>query len=214
MGYKQSRGDIMSLLRNIFGPSQEEIWSQFANEIGADFVNEGIWKAKKVVARFENWVVTLDTYTQSSGKTSTTYTRIRAPYVNKDGFNFKIYKSGWFSDIGKTFGMQDVEIGYPEFDEKFIIKGNDESKLRELFSSDKIRELISSQENIYLEVKDDEGWFGTDFPEGVDELYFQTMGVIKDIERLKSLYMLFALILNKLCIMGSAYEEGPEITLK
>lgn len=204
----------MSLLRNIFGPSQEEIWSQFANEIGADFVNEGIWKAKKVVARFENWVVTLDTYTQSSGKTSTTYTRIRAPYVNKDGFNFKIYKSGWFSDIGKTFGMQDVEIGYPEFDEKFIIKGNDESKLRELFSSDKIRELISSQENIYLEVKDDEGWFGTDFPEGVDELYFQTMGVIKDIERLKSLYMLFALILNKLCIMGSAYEEGPEITLK
>lgn len=204
----------MSLLRNIFGPSQEEIWSQFANEIGADFVNEGIWKAKKVVARFENWVVTLDTYTQSSGKTSTTYTRIRAPYVNKDGFNFKIYKSGWFSDIGKTFGMQDVEIGYPEFDEKFIIKGNDESKLRELFSSDKIRELISSQENIYLEVKDDEGWFGTDFPEGVDELYFQTMGVIKDIERLKSLYMLFALILNKLCIMGSAYEEGPEIILK
>lgn len=204
----------MSLLRNIFGPSQEEIWSQFANEIGADFVNEGIWKAKKVVARFENWVVTLDTYTQSSGKTSTTYTRIRAPYVNKDGFNFKIYKSGWFSDIGKTFGMQDVEIGYPEFDEKFIIKGNDESKLRELFSSDKIRELISSQENIYLEVKDDEGWFGADFPEGVDELYFQTMGVIKDIERLKSLYMLFTLILNKLCIMGSAYEEGPEIILK
>lgn len=204
----------MSLLRSIFGPSQEEIWSQFANEIGADFINEGFWKAKKVVARFENWVVTLDTYTQSTGKTSTTYTRIRAPYVNKDGFNFKTYKSGWFSEIGKTLGMQDVEIGYPEFDEKFIIKGNDESKLRELFSSDKIRELISSQENIYLEVKDDEGWFGTDFPEGVDELYFQTMGVIKDIERLKSLYVLFALVLNKLCIIGSAYEEGPEIILK
>ena len=110
--------------------------------------------------------------------------------------------------------MQDVEIGYPEFDEKFIIKGNDEAKLIELFSSDKIRELISSQDNIYLEVKNDEGWFGTDFPEGVDELYFQTMGVIKDIERLKSLYMLFALVLDKLCIMGSAYDEGPEITLK
>ncbi|MCQ4924497.1 DUF3137 domain-containing protein [Tissierella sp. P1] len=204
----------MSLLRSIFGPSQEEIWSQFANEIGADFINEGFWKSKKVVARFENWVVTLDTYTQSTGKTSTTYTRIRAPYVNKDGFNFKIYKSGWFSEIGKTLGMQDVEIGYAEFDEKFIIKGNDEAKLIELFSSDKIRELISSQDNIYLEVKNDEGWFGTDFPEGVDELYFQTMGVIKDIERLKSLYMLFALVLDKLCIMGSAYEEGPEITLK
>lgn len=125
----------MDLLRGVFGPNQEEIWNQFAGEIGADFVNEGFWKGKKVVARFENWVVTLDTYTQSTGKTSTTYTRIRAPYINKDGFNFKIYKSGWFSDIGRTFGMQDVEIGYPEFDDKFIIKGNDESKLIELFSS-------------------------------------------------------------------------------
>lgn len=203
----------MGILRSIFGPSQEEIWSQFANEIGGDFVDEGFWKAKKVVARFENWVVTLDTYTLSTGKTSTTYTRIRAPYVNKDGFKFKIYKSGWFSDIGKTLGMQDVEIGYPEFDERFIIKGNDESKLIELFSSDKIRELINVQDNIYLEVKEDEGWFGTDFPDGVDELYFQTMGVIKDIERLKSLYMLFSLILNKLCLIGSAYEHDPEVLL-
>lgn len=204
----------MGLLRGVFGPNQEEIWNQFAGEIGADFVNEGFWKGKKVVARFENWVVTLDTYTQSTGKTSTTYTRIRAPYINKDGFNFKIYKSGWFSDIGRTFGMQDVEIGYPEFDDKFIIKGNDESKLIELFSSEKIRELINSQDNIYLEVKDDEGWFGADFPDGADELYFQTVGVIKDVERLKSLYMLFALILNKLCLIGSAYEDDPEVTLK
>lgn len=204
----------MSLLRELFGPSQEEIWTQFANEVGADFVDGGVFKTKKVVGRFQNWVVTLDTYTVSTGKSSTTYTRIRAPYVNKDGFNFKIYKSGLFSDVGKTFGMQDVEIGYPEFDEDFIIKGNNEDKLIELFSSEKIRELISGQKNFHMEVKDDEGWFGSEFPDGVDELYFQTHGVIKDIGRLKDLYMLFALVLNKLCLIGSAYEEVPEIILK
>lgn len=204
----------MSLLRELFGPSQEEIWTQFANEVGADFVDGGMFKTKKVVGRFESWVVTLDTYTVSTGKSSTTYTRIRAPYVNKDGFNFKIYNSGLFSDIGKTLGMQDVEIGYPEFDEDFIIKGNNEDKLIELFSSEKIRELISGQKNFHMEVKDDEGWFGSEFPDGVDELYFQTFGVIKDIQRLKDLYMLFALVLNKLCLIGSAYEEVPEIILK
>lgn len=203
----------MSLLRDIFGPSQEEIWSQFAEEIGADFIKDGFWKAKKIVSRFENWVITLDTYTQSTGKSSITYTRIRVPYINKDGFNFKIYQSGLFSGIGKTLGMQDVEIGYPDFDERFIIKGNDEPKLIELFSSEKIRELISCQDNIHLEVKDDEGWFGTDFPDGVDELYFQTTGIIKDIEILRNLYMLFILILNNLCMMGSAAEEGPDIIL-
>lgn len=204
----------MSFLRDIFGPSQEEIWNQFANEIDADFINQGFWKTKKIVARFENWAITFDTYTRSTGKTSTTYTRIRAPYVNKDGFNFKICKRGWLSGIRKTLGMKDIEIGYPEFDEKFFIRGNDELRLVELFSSDKIRELVISQDTMYLEVKNDEGWFGTDLPEGITELYFHTIGVIKDVERLKNLYMLFSLMLNKLCIMGSADEEGPDIVLK
>ena len=120
----------------LFGPSQEEIWTQFANEVGADFVNEGLLKAKKVVGRFENWVITLDTYTVSTGKSSIKYTRLRAPYITKDGFNFKIYKKGLFSNVGKTLGMQDVEIGDPEFDENYIIKGSDETKLIELLSSD------------------------------------------------------------------------------
>ena len=198
----------------LFGPSQEETWTQFANEVGADFVDGGIFKGKKVVGKHENWVITLDTYTVSTGKSSSTYTRIRAPYINKDGFNFKIYKKGMFSNVGKTLGMQDVEIGYPDFDEMFIIKGSDETKLIELFSSDKIRELISLQKNFHMEVKDDEGWFGSQFPDDVDELYFQTHGVIKDIVRLKDLFMLFALVLNKLFLMGSADEKVPDITLK
>ena len=51
---------------------------------------------------------------------------MRAPYVNPDGFRFTIYRQGVFSDIGKWLGMQDVTVGCPEFDEAFIIKGNNE----------------------------------------------------------------------------------------
>lgn len=204
----------MSIFKKIFGPSQEEVWSQFAEEIDAEFVNEGVWKKKKIIANFENWNITIDTYTVSSGKNSTTYTRIRAPYINKDDFRFKIYRSGVFSNIGKTFGMQDVPIGDPEFDENFIIQGNDEEKLREIFLIDKIREFISSQNRIHFEIKDDEGRFGTKFPDNVDELYFQAAGIIKDIEKLKELYFLFVLVLNKLCLMGLASEENPKVELK
>ena len=55
----------------------------------------------------------------------------------------------------------------------------------------KIRELIAAQKDIKFDVKDDEGWFGTKFPEGVDELHFAVAGVIKDVDRLKLLYDLF-----------------------
>ena len=200
----------MGLLREIFGPSQHEVWEALCQEIGADFIDGGFFKGTKVVAEIKEWVITLDTYTVSTGKTSTTYTRMRAPYLNKDGFKFRIYRKGIFSNIGKLLGLQDIEVGYPEFDDQFIIKGNDSDKLVSLFSNSRIRKLIEIQPDISLEVKDDEGWFGSEFPEGVDELYFQVPGIIKDMDRLKTLYFLFAEVLNQLCLIDSAYEDNPE----
>jgi hypothetical protein len=110
--------------------------------------------------------------------------------------------------------MQDIEAGHADFDREFIIQGNDENKVRLLFGNAEIRRLLEAQPAIHLEVKDDEGWFGTAFPEGVDELYFQVAGVIKDVERLKTLYELFAETLNHLCHIGSAYEDDPRLALK
>jgi len=74
-----------------------------------------------------------------------------------------------------------------------------------------VRRLIENQQTIRLTVKDDEGWFGTRFPEGVDELYFCVLGIIKDIERLKSLFDLFAEVLDHLCRIGSAYEDERQL---
>lgn len=207
----------MGFLRQIFGPSKEEVWQQLCDETGADFVEGGFWKGGKVQARLGEWVITLDTFhtTHSTGNSQQTryYTRLRAPYVNKDGFRFTIYRKSIFSGLGKLFGMQDVEVGHPQFDEEFIIKGNDEKKLRALFGNAMLRELLSMQPAVHLSVKDDEGWFSGSFPEGVDELYFQVDGIIKDVERLKTLYELFAVTLNQLCHIGSAYEDDPQVEL-
>jgi hypothetical protein len=203
----------MGFLRQLFGPSKEEIWRQLCSEIGAQYVEGGFWKGTKVQVYHGQWTITLDTYTVSHGKSSTTYTRMRAPYVNKDGFQFTIYRKGIFSGLGKLLGMRDVEVGFPEFDEAFIIKGNDEEKLRALFANPRLRQLIDMQPEVHLTVRDDEGWFFTSFPEGVDELYFSVVGVIKDVDRLKSLYYLFAETLNHLCHIGSAYENDPHLEL-
>ena len=155
-----------------FGPSKDEMWRQLSEEIGAEFVEGGFWKGNKVQAHVGPWTVTLDIYTESTGESSVTYTRMRAPYVNPEGFRFTIYRKNLFSDLGMLLGMQDIEIGEPEFDEAFIIKGNDESRVESLFSDSKIRQLVQAQPKIRLEVKDSEGWFGPKFPENVDELQF------------------------------------------
>ena len=190
----------MGTWRKLFGPSKQEIWRQLSTEIEARYVEGGLWKGDKVQAIHGEWTVTLDTYAVSTGKTVIVFTRMRAPYVNPDGFRFTIYRKGVFSDLAKRFGMQDVEVGVEPFDRDFIIKGTDETKLRELFSSPTIRDLIAKQPEIHFEVKD-------------DELYFAVPGVIKDVERLKLLYELFGETLDQLCRMGSAQREGPDVTM-
>ena len=200
-------------LRKLFHPSREAVWRQLADQIKADIVDGGFWKGERVEARIAEWTVTLDTFVVSTGRTSTTYTRIRAPYVNADGLRFTIYRRGFFSDFAKRLGGQDIEVGDVAFDRDFIIKGNNPAKVQFLFANARLRELISGQPAIRLEVKDDEGWFGARFPEGVDELRFTVVGVIRDVERLKKVFDLFAETLQQLCAIGSAYENDPQVQL-
>ena len=112
-------------------PAKTRSGGNSARKSGPSFVEGGFWKGSKVQSHVGPWTITLDTYTESSGESSTTYTRMRAPYVNPEGFRFTIYRKGPFSGLGKLLGMQDIEVGDPEFDEAFIIKGNDESMVRD-----------------------------------------------------------------------------------
>lgn len=196
-----------------FGPSREEVWRQPCREIGAEFIEGGFWQGSKVQAHVGPWTVTLDTHTVHTGHAHFTYTRMRAPYANPDGFRFTLYRKGSFSELGKLLGMQDIEVGDPEFDEALIIQGNDEFKVRDLFAGARLRSLALAQPSLRLSVKDDEGWFGARFPGGVDELHFQVLGVIKEVDRLKGLFDLFAEVLHQLSRIGSAYEENPGVAL-
>ncbi len=199
----------MGFLKDLFGPSQHEVWSELARQIGGDYIDPGWWTGKIVQARAGDWIITLDTYTVSTGKSSVTYTRMRAPFVNHDSLRLTVYRAGIFTGLGKLFGMQDVEIGHEPFDTDFVVKTNDESKARYLLGQPRVRELVQRQPAFYLDIKDDEGWFGAQFPQGVDELYFQVTGVIRDLEVLKSLFELFGEVLQVICHMDSAYEDDP-----
>jgi hypothetical protein len=196
-----------------FGPGKDEVWQALSREVQGAFVPGGFWKGSKVQARVGPWTITLDTYTEHSGESSVTYTRMRAPYVNPEDFRFTIYRKSVFSGLGKFLGMQDIEVGEPEFDEAFIIQGNDETRVQNLFADPKLRALLAAQPRLHLTVKDSEGWFGPAFPDDVDELYFRVAGVIKDLDQLKGLFEVFAAVLERLCRIGSGRKEEPGVAL-
>jgi hypothetical protein len=198
----------------LFGKSRKEVWKQLAKEIDADFIKGRLFQSPRVELKHNNWIICLDTYTVSTGKSSITYTRMRAPLINAKQFNFKIYRKGIGSNIGKALGMQDIEIGYDDwFDRDFIIKSNDEELLIKLLQNHNIRRLIEKQTKIVFELKDNEGRFGPKYNENESVLYFVVVGVIKDKERIIDLYDLFKEVLNEFESIGFTINQAPKVQL-
>ena len=84
--------------------------------------------------------ITLDTV---SGRYSTT-TYVEATldqHVNK---KMVIYKEKYISKIGKILGMQDIELGYPDFDQEIIVKGSDEKFVKKVLTNE-IQYLLLKQ---------------------------------------------------------------------
>ncbi|MGI9470753.1 MAG: hypothetical protein ACR2NZ_04405 [Rubripirellula sp.] len=203
----------MGLLRDVFGPSKDEIWSQLAAEIGGEHIGDGTMKSGGVRCRHRQWEFVLDTCVINSGQGTTQYTRMRAPFINKDGLYVKLYRKDFLTGIRSFFGMHDIEIGDKYFDDQFIIKGNDAAKIRALLGDGTLKRLIDLQPRISLEIKDDEGLFGAAFPDGVDEVVFLAVGAMQDLDHLKGLFQLFARLLERLVRIDSAYEDDPGVHL-
>lgn len=194
-------------MKRLFGESQRDIWERFASQIEGKYIHGGFLKSNRIEAKFDYWTMVFDTYSQSTGKSNSIYTRIRLAYKGKDDFNFQMYSKSFFSGFGKALGMKDIELGYGEFDDRFIIKGNDRKKLKELFASDRLRELLKTQKRINLEIRKDKRLFQQDIGDDIRQLYFYDMGLIKDEERLANLYFLMVHLINQLAQMEIAERE-------
>ena len=175
----------------LLGSSQKEIWSQLAAELGGE-IESSFWTGMEVTARSGPWIVHLNM--TMVGKVP--FTRLQAPFDCMSDFRFRIYRKSIFSDLGKKLGMQDIEIGDPEFDENFIIKSNDEPQVRSYFADANLREHIRHQEDFDLMIV-----AGSDFAYSLE---LRTPGVVKDIQQLKGYFELFAVALEQLCRIGTA----------
>jgi hypothetical protein len=179
------------------------IWQEFANEIGGKFIEGYSWHSDKTEIEYNNWKITFDNFTIWSGKHSTEVTRVIVPFISVDKFQFEIYKNGFVRTIEKLFGAQDITIGRDDFDKAFIIKANNELKIKSLLQSQKIRDLISSQKEVNIQISNQKGIWEEKLPKREFELSFYTNEEIKDIEELKSLLQLFKEMLDGLNQMKS-----------
>ncbi len=129
----------------ITAPTANELFAQ----LNTDFaVEDGFYEYTATLVT-GNVQVLLDIDIDPGGGFESGYetTMLRSELTTTAGFRFAIHHESFLDDLGKFFGMQDVEIGYPEFDEKVIVKTNNEAKVKSLFIHQPVRQVFETLDN-------------------------------------------------------------------
>jgi len=147
---------IFGVIAYLRRQARQQAWSELAGRTGLTFEPGGIFSPMVVTGTYRGHNLTLDTFTRSSGKSSTTYTRIRLTVENPSALSLAIYDENVFSKIGKALGMQDVQVGDEDLDRRFIIRGQPEHVIASLLTSSSLRQKLPEARSVHVEVKGQE----------------------------------------------------------
>lgn len=133
------------------GTTEEEVWQQLEADLSKE---ETVLEYTALLIQNNRKVVfDIDVDLGGGFESGYAFTTFAANLLVKDGFRFAIHEDTFLDEAGKLFGMQDVVIGYPEFDDKVIIKTNNEEKVKLLFDSEEVREALKALNDFSLHIE-------------------------------------------------------------
>ncbi len=192
------------IYNSFFAKDYGTVWKKFAKE------NNGAYlpiSDDRVQFVYKDFLLTFDAYTHYSVVGGSSYehhyTRGFVEFICPNNFNLRITEQGFFENIGKLFGSQDIQIGDEDFDDTFMVKSNDEPKAMLFLSNNSITKVLQDLKTVRLDISNGEGLWGEHPKEGNFMIYFVLDEKIIHIEQLNKLYRLFAESINMLKQLGS-----------
>ena len=108
-------------------------WQSAAETLGFEFA-PGSWRGgPTVTGMLDGSPAEIHSYTKSSGKNSTRYTRYTVSFPAV-GVGLHLSRQSGLGYFLKVLGTQDIEIGEPTFDEAFIVQASDPQAARAILT--------------------------------------------------------------------------------
>jgi len=127
--------------KTISAPNEELIWEQLATDFKLD--PEPV-EYNAVLEQSDRRIL-LDIFNNHEVSfRAESFTILTSYLYSRTNFRFALHKESFIDEIGKFCGMQDYILGYKEFDDRFVIKTNDEEKTAVLFADPAIRKMLLS----------------------------------------------------------------------
>jgi hypothetical protein len=130
----------MEEMRKFSGASETDIWQQ----IGQDMVQKGdiLEYTAEIDQQGKRVFFDIDIDLGGGFESGFETTTFAAPVLNNTPLRFHVHPQDWVNEIGKILGLEDVELGYPEFDSAYIIKTNQAETLKALFADATLRNTL------------------------------------------------------------------------
>ncbi len=139
---------------------------------------------------FESFNITLSKYAARSSVN----TRIIVIYTPIKDIQLRIYQQTFLDKFASLLGMQDISIGSEEFDNEFVIEGNDENSIIQILDDDKIKNVLLELHEGSLEIKD----ISKTKSQKIFLMQYEICELISDTAVLKKMIELINLMLDKL----------------
>ena len=179
----------------IKGASEEEIWQQIERQFAQN--PEPLEYNAIVEDGGHRIIIDIDIDLGGGFESGYETTSFMAHLLTDSPFRFAIHEEHFTDEIGKFFGMQDVELGYVEFDKKLIIKTNDADQLKEIFADESIRSVVQELDDFTFGITTHHAADAT-----VKEPFLELIieHGITDVSKLRTIYRAYCSVLNKIDI--------------
>lgn len=129
----------------ITGTTEQEVWQQ----VEADLTADDDVLSYEALLRQNNKDVLLYIDIDPGGGFEGGYelTQFSAPVSVDSDFKFAMHDEGFVDEIGKFFGMDDIQTGFPELDKHIVIKTNHEDTVRRVFADADTRQVFTELED-------------------------------------------------------------------
>lgn len=209
--------------------TKAESWGTIAETLEGRIDRDKEGRPERVTFRHGEWDIVLDTYTVSTGQSSSTYTRVRAlfngrpnglndnrygdRYAGEGHFELGVTRRNPFHSLAWLFRIREAPIGYGRFDRAFFVRSNGSGLAKSLLRGTNVGRLLLDDPRVRLMVKKPGKRIRKAAGEDVREIQLQVSGVVKDPDRLGNMVRLCTEVLDELVRLGPALEGPVAATL-
>ncbi|MBC3539229.1 hypothetical protein ACFSC6_07720 [Rufibacter sediminis] len=181
----------METIKTFSADTEEELWHQVAHDMARQ--KELMEYSALLTLAGQPIYFDIDIDLGGGFESGFSNTSFLAPVQHSTAFKFALHEQGFIDEVGKIFGMEDIELGYPDLDDAFIIKTNQPETLKNLLVDPAIHAILLKHKNCEIKLHEEADEIG---PEMV--LTFSKDEAILDISELREIYGLLFSLLQRL----------------